>query len=127
MGVAYYIVLDTDAPGFDASVDGKTVGKGQPLLDTLARTQGLPDLMQFLCVDDDDESADLAEGLDLPDDSQWHDSAEGQQYFARLAIALRQQADAGRHADLIAELDDFAVVLQKAQSIGARWRLGMDI
>lgn len=126
MGVAYYIALDVEDPDFDAMLDGKTIARSEALLNALAKSDGLPDIMSFFGMDGD-ELGDMLGEDDITDAGEWHDAAAGSAYFARLAELVSQQPDAARHRELIAELAEFSAVLDQAQTSGARWRLAIDI
>lgn len=126
MGVAYYIALDLEDPGFDHAVDGKTVADAEDLLSELAQANDLPDVMSFFGMDGDELASILGEG-DIPDCGEWHDSGEGQKYFERMADLVEKRADAVELSELVAELREFAAILGNAHALGAKWRLAMDI
>ena len=126
MGVAYYLALDVEAPSFDAMLDGKTIARSEALLNALAKSDGLPDILSFFGMDGD-ELEDMLGEDDLPDAGEWHDAAAGSAYFARLAELVSQQPDAARNRELSAELAEFSAVLERAQTSGARWRLAIDL
>ncbi len=69
MGAALYIVLDSAAPGFDPSVNGKALSWKEGRLAAIAERLGVTPLMEFFseCETDAAEFGDDSSGdLNLP-------------------------------------------------------------
>jgi hypothetical protein len=73
MGVALYIALEKEIPGFDASsVCGKCLARAQTRLDGIARQQGLIPLEDFISTAPEDvlsffeDAGEMPEGLEPP-------------------------------------------------------------
>ena len=64
MGVAYYIVLDNDEPGFDTFVNGKAVARAIDELDALCDEAGLAKLDSFMGQSADDFADLLGEDIE---------------------------------------------------------------
>ncbi len=127
MGVALYIVLDNESPGFDIEVDGKAVGKASDKLIEIGAALGLPSIDDFINMSMD-EVADML-GEEIPDvEEKWFAAEEGVTYFEKIASHLRAQPTAlARSSSVIADIEQFLSVLRQARTIGARWRLSVDI
>lgn len=127
MSLALYIVLDVEEPGFDTFVNGKALAHATDELAPVCKALGLADLYDYVSMDSDEIGDLVGEDVDMPATT-WHDAAKGVRYFETLAAHLRAHPDAVEEADSVAEdLDEYIGVLQKAQAIGARWRLCMDL
>ena len=126
MGVAYYISLDVEGTDFDTTVDGKTIANADEMLNEIASENDMPELMSFFGMGGE-ELGDILGEEDMLDAGEWHDSGEGAVYFRRLAQLVGRRSDSGSLVSLIEELNEFASILEKAHSIGAKWQMGMDI
>lgn len=125
MGAAYFIVLDNNEPGFDTFVDGKSVARGRDDLNAITKTLGLKGIDHFTSF------AGLAEEFEIPEEfrkSPWFAPREGLDWIA----AIRQHIDADHTSikdanGLLADLQQYEQVLQRADAIGAKWHFEMDI
>jgi hypothetical protein len=128
MGVAIYLVLDNDQPGFDVDIDGKALAKAGTKLAKLCKTLGMPAIDHFVSVSDA-ELTDILDEADLPElATQWFPAAEGLHYFRKIAEHLRANPDVlPRATDVIADIEQILRVLEQAQQIAANWRLSLDI
>lgn len=129
MGVAYYIVLDCEEPGFDTFVNGKSIARETRRLDRIAKKLGVPKLDDFNTMSGDELADLLGEEIDLPEiEEQWFTADEGLAWAA--ALIQHIQANPGELKDsegVLADLHDYQEVLGKAKAIGARWHLSLDI
>lgn len=130
MSVAYYIILDTETPGFDTFVNGKAIAHADDLEAFCAKC-GLPALESFVSQSREELEDMLEEDVELPegesDDAQWFDAEEGVNYVDALIAALRKEPDAlEATADVIDDLLEYKAVLEQAQAIDAKWRLAPD-
>ena len=68
MSSAYFIVLEREIEGVDASMDGKGLGQNMQALDIAARSLGVKPLSEFYAADPDTIRKFLGgEGIDLGD------------------------------------------------------------
>jgi hypothetical protein len=127
MGVAFYIVLDNDDPGFDAMVNGKAVGKSSDSIDKLCATLGIPPINDFVSMSMD-EVADILDE-EIPEVQEtWFSADEGLSYFGKLVAHLEAQPSVlAKSEAIVADLNDYLTVLRQAKNIGAQWRLSMDM
>ena len=132
MSVAYYIVLDNDDPGFETFVNGKAVAHAVEELDALCDQDQLAKLDSFMGQSLDDLAEMLDEDLELPDDidtdANWFLPEEGMVAIDGLIAAVRKNSNKVTSADeVIEDLLEYKDVLSKAQAIGAKWHLALDM
>lgn len=135
MGAALFVVLNAQAPEFDAHVNGKTVARHSPRLERLATELGVDPLEAFVSMDPA-ELADLVEELSEADaagvlggaEARWHDPARGLASVRALIAHLEGAGSATPHATELAEdLRGFADVLGRAQQAGLAFHLQWDV
>ncbi len=131
MSVAFYIILDTEKPGFDTFVNGKAIAHADDL-DEFCVKAGLPTLESFVSQSREELADMLDEEIELPEgesgDAQWFEAEEGVNYVDALIAALRKEPDAAETAaDVIDDLLEYKAVLEQAQAIDAKWRLALDM
>ncbi len=133
MGVALYVALEKEVPGFDASsVCGKSLAGAQEELDAIARREGLAPLESFLSVAPEDVRAFLEgegetpEGLELPAE-EWFSPAEGLKTVRGLLHRLGEEPSAVRRARAVRDdLEAVEQVLVAANEHGVRFHLAID-
>ncbi len=120
MSTAYFVVLDTDDPGFDTFVDGKVLTKRLSEVNKLALRLGLK-------VFEDYAFQDLSEfgGPDM--EPVWFDAQEGIRWASMIAKELNQEGNAIKDAEaVIGDLEDFLRVFREADQQGLKWHLELD-
>ena len=127
MGVAIYIELNREDPGFDTFVNGKAVAREREAITRITEALGLKDIFDLTSFESLDESLDLPD--DLRDaDSPWFDPQEGLSWVGHVIRHIEQHpasvADAER---VLADLNEYVGLLRKAESVRAKWRFAMDI
>ena len=129
MSLAYYIVLDNEEPGFDTFVNGKYLAR-EDGLDALCKQLHLKAFGDFLAMSEDDISDMLGEDIDLPEEEgeRWLAAEEGLAWAPALAAHIKADPPSVTepHGCLEA-LAEYAAVLEKAEGIGAKWHLNLDI
>jgi len=134
VGVALFVVVNAEDPGFDVGVNGKTVARHHPRLGGLAAELGVEPLERFVSMDPA-ELADLVEGVSeaeaagvLGGEAEWHDPARG---LASLRALLAHLEGAGREtphaAELVEDLRGFVEVLEGAEQTGLAFHLQWDV
>ncbi len=120
MSTAYFIVLDSDDPGFDSFVDGKFLTRRLDAVNKLANALGLKPL-------DDFASQDLSEFGGPEMDTEWFDAQEGLDWASSLVNALSNQPNQVQNAgEVIADLKDYIRVFEEAKSRDLKWHLELD-
>ncbi|HEY8023317.1 MAG TPA: hypothetical protein VIF60_02035 [Burkholderiaceae bacterium] len=132
MGVAYYIVLDNDEPGFDTFVNGKAVARAIDELDALCDEAGLAKLDSFMGQSADDFADLLGEEIEYPegqeDGNLWFEPQAGVELIDALMEQIEQNRDTFEAPDdLLEDLEEYKQVLLRAEAIGALWHLALDI
>lgn len=132
MGVAYYIVLDNDEPGFDTFVNGKAVAGAIDELDALCVEAGLAKLESFMGQSADDFADLLGEDIEYPegqeDGNLWFEPQAGVELIDALMEQIEQNRDTFEAPDdLLEDLEEYKQVLLRAEAIGAQWHLALDI
>jgi hypothetical protein len=133
MGVALYVALEKEVPGFDASsVWGKCLEKAQTRLDGIAREHGLTPLGDFISVAPEDVLAFLEgeggvpEDLELPTED-WFDPAEGLRTVRGLLSYIRDNPASVKQARGVCDdLEAAEEVLAAAKEHGVRFHLAID-
>ena len=120
MSTAYFIVLDSDDPGFDSFVDGKILTKRIDSINQIAKALGLK---QF----EDYAYQDLSEFGGPDPDLKWFAAREGLDWASSLIRYLRDNPNGIRDVnDVIADLEDYVRVFSEANSRGLNWHLELD-
>ncbi|MGI9263210.1 MAG: hypothetical protein ACR2QR_14285 [Woeseiaceae bacterium] len=120
MSVAYFVVLNSDDPGFDAFVDGKMLAQQLDDVNAIAAGLGLKALEDYAFQD-------LSEfgGPDM--DVQWFDADEGINWACSLKQHLQDNPDGiGDTGDVVEDLNDYLRVFEEAKRRGLKWHLELD-
>lgn len=128
MSVAYYIVLDNDAPGFDPFVNGKALAHEENLV-ALCKKLGLRTLDDFVVMSQDDLSDWLEEDIDQPvgEEDQWFTADEGLEFVAALSAHIKAHPKTVKDAaGCLEDLAEYSAVLEKARLADVKWRLNLD-
>jgi hypothetical protein len=130
MSVAYYIVLDNEDPGFDTFVNGKFLAKETEKIDAICEKLGVKKFSDFLVMSEDDISDMLGEDVELSEDEgeQWFSAEEGIAFVTALTTHINTNPKNLKNAEgVLGDLAEYAKILEKTKSIGAKWRLNIDI
>ena len=116
MGAALYIVLEKEIDGFDHFVNGKALSSEEEALDEIARNLGVTPLMDFYSTSEEE-----AEELGLEGGPEgWFTAEQG------LATVNALLAHVKDKDTVVADLQEFAGVLEEARKRQVRWHLGVD-
>ncbi len=133
MGAALYIVLNTDAPGFDTYVDGHDLSRADEELGKLAEKLGVASLMSFFSMNPADALAEAEQfntGLtaETVPEEEWFAPAEGLATVRALIAYLDDHPGAiPESRGVTLELVGFQHLLEEAENRGLRWHLAVDI
>ncbi len=129
MSVAYYIVLDNEEPGFDTFVNGKEIAKEIDVLNSISANLGLPSLEDFLAMSSEDLEDLIGEDFDIPEqNASWFTTEDGIEFISKLKEHIKANPKCvANQSAILDELSEYEKILQKASSIGAKWRLNIDI
>ena len=128
MSVAYFIVLDNDAPGFDPFVNGKALAHEENLV-VLCNKLAIRTFDDFVVMSEDDLSDWLEEDIDRPvgEEEPWFTADEGLEFVAALSSHIKAHPKAVKNASgCLEDLAEYTAVLEKTRLIGAKWRLNLD-
>lgn len=120
MSAAYFIVLDSDEPGFDSFVDGKMLTKRVRAVNKIAKRLGLKMFEEYAFQD-------LSEfgGPDI--EPEWFDGTEGANWTSAILQQLRDNPKAVPDIDaVIKDLEDYLRVFEEADKRGLMWHLELD-
>jgi len=120
MSVAYFIVLNSDEPGFDSYVDGKMLTQQLDAVNAIAVGLGLKAFEDYAFQD-------LSEfgGPDM--DVQWSDADEGLNWVGSIKQHLQDNPDAiADTGNVVEDLNDYFRVLEEANKRGLKWHLELD-
>ena len=130
LSVAYYVVLDNEAPGFDTFVNGKFLAENTEILDSICKGLGIRRLDDFLTIYEDDISDMIGEEVGLPvgEGEQWFTAEEGISFVNTLITHIRDNPEnIPNAAHILEDLAEYADLFDKAKHIGAKWHLNLDI
>ncbi len=120
MSTAYFIVLDSEEPGFDPFVDGKVLTKRLGAVNKIARSLGLKQLEDYAFQDLSDFG-----GPEL--ELKWFDAIEGKSWASGILQHLRENPNAVKDVDEVAaDLADYVRVFEEADKRGLKWHLELD-
>ncbi|WP_146395936.1 hypothetical protein [Pseudobythopirellula maris] len=143
MGAAYFIVLNSDDPGFDTTVDGKALSRHSARINAIATKLGFKSLDEHCSQSPEDARAmmaglmELEDGDDLPPDSEetlanmppeeWYDADHGIDYAKQIADYIRQNPESVKDVDAVLyDLDSMLTVLAQAKERELKWHLQVD-
>ncbi len=126
MSVAFYIVLDNDAPGFDTFVNGKILAKESKKLDAVCQKLGIPKFDDFVSMSADDMAEFIGDDADFSKEK-WFDAEDGLKFVNALITHIDvNPKDVKNFKAVSEELAEYADVLSKANAIGTKWHLAID-
>ncbi len=133
MAASMYIVVEGDDPGFDIFVNGRALARHEDALEKLALSLGIRPLIEFFSADENSMALLIEEGAGNQDllrrlpPPQWYTGAEGLRTVQALVAALEHAPHqlGSEGPKVLAELTEYARVLQKAESRNLRWHLAV--
>lgn len=128
-----YIVVEGEDPGFDIFVNGRSMARHEDALERLALRLGVKPLIEFFSADENSMSLLIEEGAGDQDlirrlpPPQWYSAGDGLKTVRALVTALRDEPQQlGTEGEqVLSELLEYAVVLEKAASRDLRWHLAV--
>ncbi len=120
MSTAYYIVLNSEEPGFDPFVDGKALTRQLAAVNKIASSLGLEKLEDFAFHDLSDFGGPELEPT-------WFDAAAGTEWASRVLEYIRENPDALKDVDaIVGDLQGYISVFSEADKRGLKWHLALD-
>jgi hypothetical protein len=127
MGVAYYIVLDNKAPGFDTFVNGKAIARSREALYAITKKLGLKGIDDLTSFGELDDQFDVPEEL-REKETPWFEPSEGIEWISAIRRHIESNRSSVKQPDrVLEELNEYARVLQQAAKVGAKWHFQMDL
>jgi hypothetical protein len=128
-----YIVVEGEDPGFDIFVNGRALARHEDALERLALRLGVKPLIEFFSADENSMSLLIEEGAGNPDlirrlpPPQWYAPDDGLATVRALAATLQDdpQQLGTEGPQVLAELLEYASVLDKTMRTGLRWHLAV--
>lgn len=128
-----YIVVEGDDPGYDIFVNGRSLARHEDAVERLALRLGVRPLIEFFSADENSMALLIEEGAGNPEllrrlpPPQWYSPAHGMATVQALVTALRgEPQQLGTEGALVlAELEEYARVLEKTEERGLRWHLAV--
>jgi hypothetical protein len=133
MAASMYIVVEGEDPGFDIFVNGRSLARHEDALERLALRLGVRPLIEFFSADEVSMSLLIEEGAGDPElmrrlpPPQWYSAADGRATVKALLTALEDDPQQlGTEGQLVlAELQEYARVLERTTQAGLRWHLAV--
>ena len=133
MAASMYIVVEGEDPGYDIFVNGRALARYEDALERVALRLGVRPLIEFFSADENSMSLLIEEGAGNPDlmrrlpPPQWYSPADGLSTVRALLTALENdpQQLGTEGTQVLSELQEYARVLEKADSAGHRWHLAV--
>ena len=128
-----YIVVEGEDPGFDIFVNGRSLARHEDALERLALKLGVRPLIEFFSADENSMSLLIEEGAGnqelirrLPP-PQWYSPYDGLATVQVLIDALGDEPQmlGTEGGQVLAELREYAVVLEKTKQRELRWHLAV--
>lgn len=128
-----YIVVQGEDPGFDTYVNGRSLARHEDALERLALRLGVRPLIEFFSADENSMSLLIEEGAGnqelirrLPP-PQWYSPEDGLATVRALLAALREEPQVlgTEGGQVLSELREYLVVLEKTETRGMRWHLAV--
>lgn len=143
MGAAYYVVVNSDEPGFDTTVNGKALSRNSDKLDVVATSLGFKTLDGYFSISPGDARLEMAGLLGIEDENdlppaseealqqmppeEWYDAEHGLEYATQVAAYIRQHPHWVDDADsVLNDLDQMKQVMTAARERGLKWHLLVD-
>src|ERR1700712_70602 len=133
MAASMYIVVEGEDPGYDIFVNGRSLARNEDALERLALRLGVRPLLEFFSADENSMALLIEEGAGNPDllrrlpPPQWYSPEEGLSTVQVLLHTLHEEPQQlgsdGRQ--VLAELEEYAQVLQKTAQHQHRWHLAI--
>ena len=128
-----YIVVEGEDPGYDIFVNGSSLARHEDAVERLALRLGVRPLIEFFSADENSMALLIEEGAGNPDllrklpPPQWYAAGDGVATVTALVLALREEPlQLGTEGPLVlAELEEYAAVLEKTKARGLRWHLAV--
>jgi len=128
-----YIVVEGDDPGFDIFVNGRSLARHEDALERLALRLGVKPLIEFFSADENSMSLLIEEGAGDRDlirrlpPPQWYPADDGLKTVRGLVAALQDEPQQlGTEGEqVVSELLEYVVVLEKTQARDLRWHLAV--
>jgi hypothetical protein len=128
-----YIVVEGEDPGFDIFVNGRALARHEDALERLALRLGVKPLIEFFSADENSMSLLIEEGAGNPElmrrlpPPQWYSADDGLATVKALAATLQDdpQQLGTEGPQVLAELLEYASVLEKTMQTGQRWHLAV--
>ncbi|MEO6803473.1 MAG: hypothetical protein ABI197_09555 [Granulicella sp.] len=133
MAASMYIVVQGEDPGYDIFVNGRSLARNEDALERLALRLGVRPLIEFFSADENSMSLLIEEGAGNPElikrlpPPQWYAPVDGLATVETLLHTLREEPQqlGTEGPQVVAELDEYARVLHKAEQAGHRWHLAV--
>ena len=133
MAASMYIVVEGEDPGFDIFVNGRSIARHEDALERLALKLGVKPLIEFFSADENSMSLLIEEGAGDKDlirrlpPPQWYSPAEGLKTVRALVDALQHEPQqlGSEGEQVLSELLEYAVVLEKTKARELRWHLAV--
>lgn len=128
-----YIVVEGEDPGFDIFVNGRSLARHEDALERLALRMGVKPLIEFFSADENSMSLLIEEGAGDRDlirrlpPPQWYPASDGLKTVRTLVAVLQDEPQQlGTEGEqVVSELLEYVVVLEKAQARNLRWHLAV--
>jgi hypothetical protein len=128
---SYYILLERNVPGVDATVDGHSLSRNSDALEALAKALGVTSLLSFFSIDQqeleglfgDIVAGDVTNKMNTREE--WFEPRDGIQTIEAL-LARKSDLAFPDAAKVAPELEEFARVLRLAEQHNVRWHLAID-
>ena len=128
-----YIVVEGEDPGFNIFVNGRTLARYESAVEALAIARGVKPLLEFFSADQNSMALLIEEGggnphiLEQLPPPQWYQPADGLRTVETLIEALEEDPYqlGSEGPEVLAELREYAAVLEKTSARGLRWHLAV--
>ncbi len=128
-----YIVVEGEDPGFNTFVNGRSLARHEDAVERLALSLGVRPLIEYFSADENSMALLIEEGAGdhelirrLPP-PQWYSAEDGLATVRALRASLEREPQqlGSEGVRVLAELGEYAEVLEKTADRGLRWHLAV--
>ena len=128
-----YIVVEGEDPGYNIFVNGRALARNEDAVERIALQLGVRPLIEFFSADESSMALLIEEGAGNPElmrrlpPPQWYAAGDGLKSVQALVECLKDdpQQLGTEGPQVLAELQEYARVLEKTMNAELRWHLAV--
>jgi len=143
MGAAYYIVVNSDEPGFHTGIDGKALARNSSEIDVVAKSLGLKLLDDYFSFSPENARLEMAGMLGIEDENdlppehesaiekmppeEWFDAMQGADFANKISEHIRANPESVAEPEAVLyDLQTMSTIMEKCSEHGLKWHFLVD-